>query len=79
MSHCGNYTKNKHIKKFHTSSAPVFIHYFGLCFFRKTVDCYGDVCVFEDLFQNLSHSSSPLQLIQATTDSVIKTQTHETC
>lgn len=51
------------------SSASVFLHHCGLFFLRKTVNCDGDVCVFEDLIQYLWHAC-PLESIQATADTV---------
>lgn len=60
-----------HNKLFHQSSACVSLHHCGLCSLRKTVDCDGNVCVSEHLFQYRRHSL-PLQSIQATTNTVRK-------
>lgn len=61
--------KTKGNTHFRPSSAPVFLHHRGLCFGWKTVDCDGNVGVFEHLLQNHRHSP-PLQSIQATADAV---------
>lgn len=62
-------------KLFHQLSACVFLHDCGLCSLRKTVDCDGNVCVSEHLFQYRRHSLPP-QPIQATTNTVRKKEKH---